>query len=349
MHAHGLLLPARRAAGGIAVAEQHPVLRLQQTAGNRAVQRLIEAQRRESPSEIARGERLTRALNDADWASVSSVLQEGDQAWMLTRLRALTEDQLRLLDDFMRGSGAANTLAHQMVTAVLTQTVMQAGGVQANARPGAAYGTIEGHAASITHGRLVPGGTNAQAAYKFEATFMPTPQLVRATLIEFIQVARVVSTLTSTPDAVGHPVPNDAGANGSNRLTSDNARVDRHTNMNSGWIGIANNGQVQPGRLRPWTPGATQPAYMSDTPSRTVPNVAFDFETAAVCRQGPDAGMVYATVRWGFTIDANMQVIPKEPTYFNKESGDFDLAVAFWNAESSQPGNTQQPLPSNLH
>jgi len=54
---------------------------------------------------------------------------------------------------------------------------------------------------------------------------------------------------------------------------------------------------------------------------------------------------VYATVQWGFTIDANMQVIPKNTIYFNKESSEFDLAVAFWNAESDQSGSTQKHLP----
>ena len=79
-----------------------------------------------------------------------------------------------------------------------------------------------------------------------------------------------------------------------------------------------------------------------------MPNVEFHYETAAICRSGPDAGLVYATVRWGFTIDGTMKVVPREPVYFNKESPEFDHSVAFWNAEASSSGSTQQPLPTNV-
>jgi hypothetical protein len=89
---------------------------------------------------------------------------------------------------------------------------------------------------------------------------------------------------------------------------------------------------------------------MEDTPGRSRPNVTFDFETAAICREGKDQGKVYATVQWGFTVDANMKVIAKDIRYFNKESTTFDLAVAFWNAEAAgETDSTQHPLPANLH
>jgi hypothetical protein len=329
--------------------EDNPILRLQQTAGNQVVQRLLSVQR-DARQDAAHSERLSAALQRDDYAAASAALQQGDQHWMLDRLRSLSEDQLRRLDDAMRRAGSANTTAHRMVTAVLTQTVMQAGRGPEAAKPGATYGKIEGHAAQIIDGQIMPGATpNKTASYQFEISFMPDPKLVKATLIEFVQVARVVSTVTTEADPVGHQIPVNAGANGPNRQTSDHARVDRHDNRTLGWMGRQDDGNIQPGRLRPWTPGSTQPAWMNDTPRRDEPNVDFNYETSAICRQGPDAGMVYATVQWGFTIDANLKIIPKEPVYFNKESSDFDLSVAFWNAESSQPGSAQQPLPDNIH
>ncbi len=91
---------------------------------------------------------------------------------------------------------------------------------------------------------------------------------------------------------------------------------------------------------------------MRDVPKRSTPNHEFDFETAAICRTGPDAGKVYATVTWGFTIDAQMKVTPKDIVYFNQESPSFDLAIAFWNAEAAGPSSVstnQQQLPGNLH
>lgn len=330
-----------------APATAHPVLRLQRTAGNQAVQRVLAVQR-DARADAERTERFRAAYGRADYDGMSAALNQGDQRWMLERLRSLPEGVVRRLDDTMRAAGEVNTTAHRMVTAVLTETVVTARRPLQAARPGAAYGVIEGHAAEVHDGRIVPGGANVPASYKFEATFMPDPAMVHATLIEFVQVARVVSTTASAPDPVGVQVPTNAGANGPNRQTAEHARIDRAPGQNLGWLGRNNAGGIQPGRLRPWTPGSTQPAYVNDTPSRSVPNVDFHYETAAICRSGPDAGTVYATVRWGFTIDANMKIVPREPVYFNKESPEFDLSVAFWNAEASSPGSTQQPLPTNV-
>jgi hypothetical protein len=225
--------------------------------------------------------------------------------------------------------------------------LMQQGATVDTALPGAGFGVIEGKATQVKDGRVQAGG-NRSASYKFEITFLPNAGAVNATLIEFIQMAKVVSTVNSTPDPVGVPNPQNAGANGAARQTADHSRVDRLPGSTQGWYGIGTNG-LPVSHLRPWQAGSTSPAWMSDTPSRSVPNVSFDFETAAICRQGTDQGMVYATVQWGFTIDANMKVIPKDVKYFNKESNDFDLAVAFWNAEASRTGSNEQPLPGNLH
>jgi hypothetical protein len=282
------------------------------------------------------------AVAGGDWTGAATVLLGADERWMVHQLRGMRADQLRYLDDAVRRMGVLNSRLRVFIRAGLRML----GATDDSVAPGAGYGEIEGKATEVKDGRIQAGG-NRRASYKFEITFAPNPAVVDATQIEFIQMARVVSTVNSVPDPVGQPNPANAGANGAARQTADHARVDRVPGSTQGWYGIDINGRPV-SHLRPWQAGSKSPAWMSDTPSRTVPNVSFDFETAAICRQGKDQGMVYATVQWGFTIDAAMKVVPKDIKYFNKESSDFDLAVAFWNAEASSPGSAQQPLPGNL-
>jgi hypothetical protein len=320
---------------------------LQRAVGNRAVQKLVSVQR-DARADADRSNRFVTALSRDDLDAADAVLQGGSQDWMVARLQSLSVDQLRRLDDAMRRARHYNTLGYRMVAAVGALKAQASGRASATAKPGAAYGVIHGEAEQITHGRLVPGGANTAASYRFAITFAPDPAVVHSTQVEFVQVAKVVSTTASAADPVGQQVPVNAGKNGTNRQTADHSRVDRVTGRALGWMGRNDANGIQPGRLRPWTPGSTQPAYMNDTPSRSVPNVDFHFETAAISRLGPDAGTVYATIVWGFTVDAKMQIVEKDPIYFNKESKDFDLALAFWNAEAASSGGAQQPLPDAL-
>ena len=162
------------------------------------MQRILTVQR-DARADAARTDRFRAALGRADYDGMSAALQQGDQRWTLEQLRSLPDDNLRRLDDTMRAAGDFNTTAHRMVTAVLTEKTMTAGRHQQTARPGAAYGVIEGHAAEVHDGRIVPGGANRPASYKFEVTFMPDPAVVHATLIEFVQVARVVDLRRPRP------------------------------------------------------------------------------------------------------------------------------------------------------
>lgn len=328
-------------------ASAESILRLQQTAGNTAVQRLMQAQRvtvqRDEERDAAREQQLALAVTDGDWAGAATILLPADERWMVRKLHGMSAGQLRYLDDAVRRMGVRNSRLRVFIKAGLRQL----GATDDSSAPAAGFGEIEGKATQVTDGAIQPGGNQA-ASYRFEVTFRPNTSLVNATLIDFLQMATVVSTVNSTPDPVGQPDFQNQGANGQQRQTSSHARIDRTTGINQAWMGAGNNGQPSKNR-RPWHAGDTAPAWMSDTPTRSVPNISFDFETAAVCRQGPDQGTVYATVQWGFTIDANMKIIPKDIKYFNKESHEFDLAVIFWNTEAAQPGSTQQPLPGNLH
>ena len=318
------------------------LLRLQRTVGNAAVAGAVRAQR-ESEAAANRMARFRAARSDGDWAGVAATLLDSDERWMVERLHSLDGDQLRHLDDAVRRMGVRNSRLRIFIRAGLRQL----GADDDGAAPGGAYGELEGRATAVHNGRVRPGHPNDQASYRFEVTFAPRAGAVDAEEIDFIQSARVVSTVQSSPDPVGQPDWATRGANGRDRELADHTRVDRLPGMAEGWIGMQDDGSA--GRhLRPWKPGSRAPAWMTDTPSRTQPDVDFHFETAAVCRRGPDAGKVYATVEWGFTIDHAMQVVPREPHYFNAESPDFDLAVAFWNAEAVRSGGTQHELPASL-
>lgn len=350
--ARGGTHPRQHAAG----TERHPILRLQQTAGNTAVQRLITAHQeaaaqrqttREAERDAALEHRVTDAVSSGDWAGLVDVLSNVDEKSMTRHVFNLSGIQLRYFHDAIRRAHQNSTMLGALVRAGLSLEASRRGIDRDSAQAGAGYGVIDGKVTKITHGAIVAHGRNKPAIYHFEITFAPNTKLVRSTQIEFIQMARVVSTVNTAPDATGLPVGVNAGANGPNRQTATHSRVDRLTGQNQGWYGTDN---VQPttGHMRPWTPGSKQPAWMEDSPSRSGPNVDFTFETAAVSRAGADAGTVYATVTWGFTIDANMKIVPKDEVYFNKPSKEFELAVIFWNAEAARTGSTQQALPANL-
>ena len=67
---------------------------------------------------------------------------------------------------------------------------------------------------------------------------------------------------------------------------------------------------------------------------------------------GKDAGMVYATVLWGFTTDAALKITPKAPKVTNKQTRDFTLAGELWNEQAADPdpakrnAPAQKPLPA---
>jgi len=349
--AHGAARPGQRAAD----TDPRPIRRRQQTAGNAAVQRLVKAHQeataqrqtvREAERDAALERRVTDATSSGDWAGLADILSNLDQKTMLRHVLNLSGQQLRYFHDAIRRAHQNSTMLGALVRAGLSLDASRRGIDADSAQAGAGYGVIEAKATKITDGRIVAAG-NRPASYHFEITFAPNAKVVRSTQIEFIQMARVVSTVNTAPDPTGVPVGVNAGANGPNRQTSTHSRVDRLTGQNQGWYGTDN---VQPttGHMRPWTPGSKQPAWMEDTPARSVPNVDFTFETAAVSRTGADAGTVYATVTWGFTIDANMKITEKNIVYFNKQSKEFELAVMFWNTEAARTGSTQQPLPANL-
>ena len=104
--------------------------------------------------------------------------------------------------------------------------------------------------------------------------------------------------------------------------------------------------------LKPWKKAApTDPAFMYDRPSWSVPNTTWDFETSVICKAGADAGKVYATVTWGFSVDAARKIVEKERVVTNKPTAGFSSAVDRWNTQAAGPeadrnAPGQQTLPA---
>ena len=76
---------------------------------------------------------------------------------------------------------------------------------------------------------------------------------------------------------------------------------------------------------------------MMDRPSWSVPNTSWEFETSVVCRAGTDAGKVYATVTWGFSVDADLKIVELGRVVTNKQSAEFTKAVDQWNTQAAGP------------
>jgi len=316
------------------------MLDLQRTAGNTAVQRLVQLQR-DTGRDAERVERLAYALSGSDWAGVATMLLASDEPFMVRQLHNLDAEQLRYLDDAVRRMHVVNSRLRIFIHAGL----MQLGATPDSADPGAGYGTIEGRIVRTTDGKLRRNGFHVPGTGRFELTFKPYPSAVDATLIEFVQVVRAVSSSHSTPGPTGEPEPDDRATNGTDRETADHHRIDRLSGKDQPWYGEQDSGRPMR-TMRPWRHGSTSEAWMRDTVRRSVPNLVQEFETAVICRAGNDQGKVYATVRWGLVFDANLKVTPTDITYFNKQSKDFELAVAYWNTAAERQGSTQRHMPA---
>ncbi|HEX6020465.1 MAG TPA: hypothetical protein VFZ00_00625 [Solirubrobacter sp.] len=257
--------------------------------------------------------------------------------WALNKLKSLTVEQLRYLDDAVRRANVTDPWLGTMIKAGMTTL----GVALTRQGPGTGYGRVEGKAGAVEDGDLT-STPKKRFKYPFEVTFWPATADVRADEIAFIQTVRVVNTITGANDS---PF-------GQQRMTPGHTKVDRLTGKEQGWYGMTDS-ETGGGTLKLWTKGSKDPAWMRDTPSAVKGDRDYHFETSVVCRKGADAGKVYAVVTWGFTVDANLKVTPKQTQVFNKPSPEFEAAVAAWNAQAAGPAANrnapgQKPLPADL-
>jgi hypothetical protein len=315
------------------------VLNLQRSAGNAAVQRAL--LQRNGPgtatrTKSAEEQQCDTAIAAEDWTAAVPLLA-ARKPWALNKLKGLTVEQLRYLDDAVRRANVADPWLGTTVRAG-----MAALGVATSRQgPATGYGRVEGKEGTVVDGDAT-ATPKKHFKYPFEVSFWPASADVRADEIAFIQTARIVNTTTGDNDS---PF-------GQKRMTPDHTKVDRLTGKEQGWYGMSD-AEAGGSTMKLWTKGSRDPAWMRDTPSAAKGNREYHFETSVVCRKGADAGKVYAVVTWGFTVDATLKITPKKSEVFNKPSPEFDAAVAAWNAQAAgaeadrnAPG--QKTLPADL-
>jgi hypothetical protein len=254
-------------------------------------------------------------------------------------LAPLPVDKLRLLQDALARGGAKLGPAAGVVLGHIDTELQAKGVAAAKVAPGAAYGNVVVKPSPPIDGDPATGRPY-ERGMAFE--FWPDLAVIDADQIAFIQTVRVVATATSNNL--------DPDRDNQGRQTPAHTSVDK-TKGEQGWY-MMDDDQTGSGSLTIWDrANPATPAWMLDRPSGTVTNSTWQFETAVVCCAGADLGKVYATVTWGFTVDARQKVKPIDPVVTNKPTREFSFAVTLWNMQAAGPvadrqSPNQQPLPA---
>ncbi len=246
-------------------------------------------------------------------------LNPGD---ITSQLAVRSAEELRYLDDAGQRLPSEGVYIRPFIAARLKAL----GATDTTAKAGREFGEM-----TISVGTIVQGDKAAGKRYDYPITitFKPDAAAVKADKIAFIQRVRLVDTATGDD--------RDWDTTNKKRQTPRHSSVDRVPGKTQGWYGMNDDG-TNGGNLHAWLKAApATPATMSDTPGARLANTTWEFETGAVCVTGPDAGKVYATITWGFTVDKDWQITALANKTFNKPTTEFSGAVAGWNAQAAGP------------
>jgi hypothetical protein len=316
------------------------LLSLQRTAGNQAVGAMLA---RNGPTggtaapTKSDADLYDDAVKAGDWDKAAELVTKLEWGKISDKLVALTADQLRLLDDALSRLGGIFS-KRVLVRAMIAATLVRDKGVdEKKAAPGRAYGEIKAEVGTIKNGDK---STGAYFEYPIKVIFKPDKSAVNADEIAFIQSVRVVGTASGS----------NKSPYGTKRMTGKNTKVDRLTGREQGWYGY-NDDDTPSGTVQAWRKAdPDKEAWLEDTPSADYENTTYEFETAAVCKSGPDKGTVYAVLKWGFTTDSDLKVTGAPNKVFNKMSKEFSAAVDKWNeqakgaaADRNAPGQKELP------
>jgi outer membrane lipoprotein SlyB len=171
-------------------------------------------------------------------------------------------------------------------------------------------------------------------------TFTPDTTKVDCGEIAFVQTVKFSDRTTHRSVET---IPNYV-----QRRTAAGWTLDRIDQRSYGWYGYNNNGlpggNVTPGSTRPLTP-----ARLHDTPSDVRPDSTFEFETAAICRSGPQANQLLGVFTWGFDVDAASHLTSRPTSDGNEPSAEFNDAVKNWNIQATGPAaNRNDPAQQQL-
>ena len=302
---------------------------VQASHGNAAVARAAAAVLARQDDET-RDQKLAkwRAAKGTDWVYAARVLNGFNDADIERLLAPLTKQQLRLLDAAaLREFPSYAGRVHGPIMAKLGK------------QPGQVFGKLHFLPGAPEHG----GGPLTAYALPVDFSFAPDGDIVRATEIAYVQTVRLVHTGTDQSA--------DWQESAKARQTEDKWAVDRAHGGVSGFAGYQSNAQPGPYTTQ-WSPDNPDSfATYHDRPSAQVANTDWSFETAVLGKGGLDAGVIYASCSWGFTVDENCQLTPKPHKIEDKPSPAFGAAVDKWNQQVAGPAEQrnapgQEALPA---
>jgi hypothetical protein len=299
------------------------VLGMQAVYGNATVARAVLARETEREHKIA----AFNAAKGKNWGDAAEILNGFNKEDIDLLLAPLTKQQLRELDaGAMRQIPAFAGRVHDPIMARLGK------------KPGQVFGRLNFLPGSPENG----GGPMTAYALPVDFSFAPDADIVRATEIAYVQTVRLVHT--GTDDTAEWEDPAKA------RQTPDKWTVDRAAGGASGYAGYQTDAQPGPNTTQ-WTPDHPESfATYHDRPSAQIPSTDWSFETAVVAKAGADAGVIYASCSWGFTVDENCVLTPKAAKIEDKPSAAFGAAAWKWNEQAMGPAEQrnapgQQMLP----
>jgi hypothetical protein len=181
------------------------------------------------------------------------------------------------------------------------------------------------------------GMTMTAGTIKIE--FVPNSDLVSADEIAFVQTIRRVITGTNSSERY-------KAAGLDKRETGKGTAVDRFGAKKYGFFGYEDSGQPSETVTKGWCKSADDknPSTMSDSPEK-VSGTDNTFEACAIAMSGKDTGRIYGCLVWGFTVDDNMVVKPKDHKFEVKTSSEYQAATKKWNEQAAGSGGQQAALP----
>jgi hypothetical protein len=325
--------PARRAADEHAVGFRSYVLDLQQSVGNARVAALVRSGRLGAPT-LARQprtrERTPEQVFDAElaashWEAAAVALDRMPAGDVTGKVATLTTGQCRRLLGALRISrrvAAANQIERPLKD-----------------RSSIADGEIFGTVTTERDPHSAPSAADL-ASYDMWIQFSPDASVVDCREIAVVQAVRLTTTASgANAEILQHLI---------NRQTPDAWAIDRIEDRRFGFYGYGNRGTasgdpgtrsapVGGGNIRPGSSNPRQDMHYFDGPQTRLRGVTFEFETAIVARTGPQAGLVYSVVTWGFQVAADGTVTHRPVATTDRISATFTASREAWNAQARGP------------
>ena len=170
--------------------------------------------------------------------------------------------------------------------------------------------------------------------------FTPDPLVVDCNEIVVVQTVRVVNAVGgANAETLPHLI---------RRQNTNSTSIDRIEGRRYGYYGYNNDGRASGdpgtrtiagagGNMRAGSSDPVRAMRYYDGPGDSMVNVKFEFETAIVARTGPQRGLVYSVVKWGFDVNAAGRLTAHRVRFRDRVSSDFQSARRAWNRQATGP------------